>query len=140
MPLAPPVRRLDSNHDITGGAGIASYATGSEATAQRVRTTLLCILGEWWLDETVGVPWFAPEDPNDPDNVGVTPIMGGAGAPNLGYAETVLKAAILGIAGIATLDSFVMEFDHLTRALSVNASGTDVDGGAFTVAFQDPGP
>lgn len=140
MPIAPPVRRLDSNHDIQGGAGLANYATGSEATAQRVRTTLLCILGEWWLDQTVGVPWYAPEDPNSPDNTGVTPIMGGSGPPNLGYIEAVLKAAILGIDGIATLDSFVMNFDHRIRALSVSAGGTDVDGETFVVAIQDPGP
>lgn len=140
MAIAPPVRRLDSNHDITGGAGLASYATGSEATAQRVRTTILAILGEWWLDQTVGVPWCAPEDPNSPDNAGVTPIMGGSGGPNLSYAEAVLKAAILGVDGVATLDSFAMNFDHRTRALSVSASGTDVDGGTFAVAIQDPGP
>ncbi len=140
MPIAPPVRRLDQNHDISGGAGLANYATGSEATAQRIRTTLLAILGEWWLDQTVGVPWYAPEDPNSPDNVGVTSIMGGSGPPNLGYAEAVLKAAILGVDGVATLDSFAMSFDHVTRALSVSASGTDVDNGVFTVAFQDPGP
>jgi hypothetical protein len=140
MPIAPPVRRLDSNHDITGGAGLANYATGSEATAQRVRTTLLWVLGEWWLDATGGVPWFSPEEPSDPDYTGVAPIIGGSGAPNLGYNETVLKAAILGVVGVATLDSFAMTLDHLTRVLSVDASGTDVDGGVWTVAFQDPGP
>jgi hypothetical protein len=139
MPLAAPVRRLNANHDIQGG-GLAAYATGSEATAQRLRTTLLAILGEWWLDETIGVPWLGPEDPNDPNFTGVPTIMGGSGAPDLGYAEAVLKAAILGVDGVATLDSFTMDFDHQTRSLSVIAIGTDVDGGVFSTAIEDPGP
>lgn len=140
MPLAPPVRRLDSNHDVQFGRGAANIATGSESTAQRVRTALLLILNEYWLDATKGVPWFGPDDPNDPNNSGTPPIMGGAGGADLGYAEAVLKATILGVDGVATLDSFTMTLDHATRHLAVFAEGTDVDGGVFVVAIQDPGP
>jgi hypothetical protein len=139
MPLAAPVRRLNANHDIQGG-GLAAYATGSEATAQRVRTTLLAILGEWWLDETIGVPWLGPEDPNDPNFTGVPTIMGQPGAPDLGYAEAVIKAAILGIDGVESIDSFTMDFDHQTRTLSFSTNWVDEDGNVFPFALEDPGP
>ena len=39
--MSNPVRRLDRNHDPMWGKGTRDFATGSEATAQRLRTRLI---------------------------------------------------------------------------------------------------
>lgn len=49
--------KLDSNHDIIIGRG-ATRIGGVEQVAQLVKCRLLALLGEWKLDETVGIPWF----------------------------------------------------------------------------------
>lgn len=125
------VRRLDSNWDMTLGKGALNYASGAEATQQRVRANLLGLLGEWFLDTTFGVPWFAP----GPD--GSPPIMG---VPrNLQYAEAQIKKTILGTDGVQAITNFFMNFNTQTRALTVSVSGTTVDGNAFQVAAITPG-
>ena len=140
MAIALSIRRLDANGDMTFGDGLRNFATGSEATAQRIRTAPRILLAEWFLDITKGLPWFGTEDPDDPNFTGVTPILGAAGGANLAYAEALIKAYILLIEGVASLKSFVMEFDHQTRALAAAAFGIDVDGGQFEVEIQNPGP
>lgn len=129
-----PVRRLDSNHDMTFGRGLQNFATLAEATGQRVRTRLLLILGEFFLDTTAGVPWFQPDDGTSDTQ----PIMG---VPtDLGYTEATIKATILATDGIASITSFSMTLDSISRRLFVSAIGPCVDGGIFSVKLQDPGP
>lgn len=135
MPLAPGVRRLDSNHDCSFGRGQDNYATGSESTAQRVRTACLEIQGEWFMDVTAGIPWYPISDSAD-----TIPIMGAPGAPDLGYAEAVIKARILSVDGVASITSVSLVFDHVARKLFFSGEGTDVDGAVFQFALQDPGP
>jgi hypothetical protein len=124
------VRRLDKNHDMTFGGGLRNIAGGAEGTAQRLRCRLLMIQGEWFLDTSAGVPWWQPE------GNGVQPIMGAS--RNLQYAEAVLKTAILGTDGVATLESFSMSFNGTTRNLTVSASGTTVDGDDFNIVQVGP--
>jgi len=129
MPTAP-VRRLDANGDKTYGRGLANYATGAEATRQRLTSRLRLILGEWFLDTDAGIPWWQPEDS------GVRPIMGGR--PDFAYTEALVKAAILGTDGIATLRSFSMSFDSSTRRLTIQATVTTVDDDSITVSVVSP--
>ena len=48
------VRRLDPGHDMTFGQGLANYARDDEATAQAVKTRLLLLFNEWFLDTGAG--------------------------------------------------------------------------------------
>ena len=52
------VRRLDDDHDMTFGYGLGCIAERSEACAQNVKTRLLLLEGEWFMDLTAGVPWL----------------------------------------------------------------------------------
>jgi hypothetical protein len=53
------VRKLDSNNDYSFGNGEADFWINQpEGVAQKVQTRLLLFLGEWFLDQTVGTPWF----------------------------------------------------------------------------------
>ena len=116
------------------GRGLQNFATLAEATCQRVRTRLLLVLGEWFLDTTAGVPWFQPDD----GSASAQPFMGGPA--NLGYVEATLKAAVLATDGVASINSFSMTFDHISRKLFVSINANSVDGGVFSVKLQDPGP
>lgn len=113
-----PVRRLDANGDVMLGRGLASYLTGEDAVAQRLRSRLLLILGEWFVDTSAGVPWFQEEGSD------AQPILG---VPrNLAYAEAVIKEAILGTDGVASIESseegFVMTVDSQSRGLTVQTT------------------
>jgi hypothetical protein len=53
-------RRLDENHDMCFGRGIADYledTTGNPvAISQAIKTRLLLFLGEWWANTRDGLP------------------------------------------------------------------------------------
>lgn len=122
------IRRNDANNDRTFGAGLRNYASGSEAAIQRMKCRLRVVLGEWFLDTTEGVPWWQV------DTSTVRPIMG---APrDLRYAESVIKACILGTDGIASLVSFSSSFDTKTRKWSVSAKVITTDGDAASFANE----
>lgn len=126
----PTVRRLDKNHDMTFGRGFSNIATKAESTAQRVRCFLLLVLGEWFLDTGRGIPWFQAH------GSAVRPIVGGP--RDLAYAEAVIKAGILGIAGVASVATFSMAFDGTTRKLTAKATCIDDDGDIFNIVAVGP--
>ncbi len=49
-------RRLDADGDMVAGQGRNDFATGREAVAQAVKTRLWLLYGEWWEDQTDGLP------------------------------------------------------------------------------------
>ena len=101
------VRRLDSNHDMSFGHGVADMANEAESVAQRVQTRLLLLFSEWFLDTEVGVPYL--------QDVTIKPA-------NLPLAQAVVKRTILEIR------SFNMTLDRETRRLAINATVTNVYG------------
>lgn len=128
----PAVRRLGPTNDVTFGKGRANYATGSESTEQRVLCYLRGIGGEWFLDTGRFIPWIQAEDSN------TKPILGANGARDLGYAEALVKAGILGIEGVESIESFRMSFDVDNRHLSIDAVILDDDGNPIVLQQFDP--
>jgi len=126
------VRRLDRDNDATFGKGARNYASDSESTEQRLLCYLRGIGGEYFLDTTRFIPWFQAEDSD------VKPIMGANGPRDLAYAEALIKAGILGVDGIASLDSFSVSFDANTRHMSISAEVTDDDGNPIVLQQFDP--
>jgi hypothetical protein len=130
------VRRLtvdpnDGHRDICGGHGLQDFATGDEAIEQTVGCALRFVMGEWFLDADEGVPWY-PQP-----NASTRTILASFPA-DLGYAEALIKAAILGVPGVVSITSFAMNFDHNTRAATCTVDGVTEDGGTFTVAESIP--
>jgi hypothetical protein len=121
----PRVRRIDDAGDMLFGRGQASYLSGTEATAQRVRSALRLILGEVFYDTSAGVPTLPNVNADQP------PILGER--PNLSYARAVFTNAILGVEGVASVDSLLMTVDTRTRGLTVQADVFDVDGQLITL-------
>lgn len=128
----PRVRRLDANNDATFGKGSANYAEETESTEQR----LLCFLrgnaGEYFLDTDRFLPWIQAEGSD------VKPILGANGPRDIGYGEALVKAAILGLDGIASLQSFLLAFDPNVRHLSISGTVLDDDGNPIVLQQFDP--
>ena len=101
------VRRLDEGHDMTFGQGFANYAQDDEATAQAVKTRLLLLFNEWFLDTDAGVPHL--------QQIMVKP-------SNLPLAEAIIKRTIIETEGVAEIRSFRMLFDGETRRLTITAT------------------
>ncbi|QDH85508.1 hypothetical protein [Proteus phage vB_PmiP_RS51pmB] len=105
------VRKLDANHDWMFGRGQSDYHTASDAVAQRVKTTLLSITNDWFLDESHGIPWFDFWVKNPP----------------LMRMEIDIKSAILNIDGVERIDSFDLQITE-KRVCIIELSYTDAYG------------
>ncbi|MHB0973965.1 MAG: hypothetical protein ACYC0P_06960 [Thiobacillus sp.] len=98
---------------MTFGQGVANYARDEEATAQAVKTRLLLLFNEWFLDTSAGVPYL--------QQIMVKP-------PNLPLAEAIMKRTILLTEGVAEIRSFGMTFDRETRRLGIQATVVNIYG------------
>jgi hypothetical protein len=114
-------RRLDVNHDMTFGRGLANFARDAEATAQNVRTRLLLLQGEWFLDVDAGVPYL--------QRIAVKPA-------DFPFVESVIKQTILDTDGVASMESFEMEYDGTTRELIITTSLTDIYGNTINIQVR----
>lgn len=124
------VRRLDSTGDPTFGKGLQDCIGTSAATAQKCKCRLQLILGEWFLDTAAGIPWVVTDEGTE------KAILGEMGTAV--YGESLIKQAILGTAGIATLNELSLDFNHETRASYVRATVTTDDGDIETIEVTAP--
>lgn len=95
-PLAP-------NDLIVTEAGL-EIVTDALAVGQHVRQRLMTFVGEWFLDNRVGVPWLSR-------------IMARKFDPEL--AESVVKAEILKTDGVREITAFSVSFSKTTRGLNI---------------------
>jgi hypothetical protein len=107
------VRRLDAKHDMTFGHGNANIAQDQECVAQRVRTRLYLLQGEWFLDITAGMPWL--------QSIEGKPI-------NINYANARIKQEILNTDGVDSVLDFQSSLDRNKRLLSVTATVVTIYG------------
>jgi hypothetical protein len=112
------VRRVDQNGDWTFGAGRASYADRSESVAQRVKSRLLSLEGDWFLNLSHGLPWFdLIERPAD-----------------LARVERAVKGQILRTDGVSKITAFAMAADPITRRLTITTTIIDIYGVESTIS------
>lgn len=100
---------------ITGGQ--LELVSDLAAISQSIRTRLRFFLGEWFADESIGVPWF--------QSILVK-------APNLGAIRSTLRNEILATRGVASVTTFDFTFDGATRTLSVRFSAVADTGELIT--------
>lgn len=86
---------------------------GVDAVGQHIKQRLQLFLGEWFLSINDGVPWF--------QNILVK-------KPNLLLVEAILRDRVLSTPGLLELSSFDFGYDNTTRKLTVNFSGTTING------------
>lgn len=114
------------------GRGLSSYLTGVAATEQRVRSVLRLFLAEWFVNTDAGIPWTVPDESD------VRPILGVAF--NRSYSEAVIANAVLGTAGINSVESIEMTADHETRLGEVTVEVITDEGAALSITEAVPAP
>lgn len=77
---------------------------GQPLMQQRLKQSLIFFLGEWFLDETDGVPYYRDILKKSPDKITV---------------ESAFKTAILETPGVLELLEFNLTYDNPIRKLSV---------------------
>lgn len=103
--------------DMQFGLGVGPWLVNSpEAVAQAVRTRLLLIRGEWFLDKTEGTPW-------------TTEILG---VRTAGLYDKAIRSAILDTDGVSEITAYASQL--VNRGLNVQATITTIYG-AVTITF-----
>lgn len=108
--------KLDTNWDLelTADGSDLLLVDGVDAIAQDLTTRLRTFLGEWFLDKRVGMPYFQQ-------------ILGQK--PRLNLLNSIFANAILQTPGIiGPINDLVIEFDGVTRNLSVSFRCDTVEG------------
>lgn len=108
---------LDLNtHDITPGDYDLPLVRGVDLIRQRLKQRILTILGEWFLDTEIGLPWFQEfsEKGVDMDRV-----------------RALIIRQIVETEGVTDLVEFDLALDKRTRKMTVNfrvlADGSDIE-------------
>ena len=95
---------LDANGDL-------ALVDDGEEVAQHVKQRLDFFQGEWFLDQSLGLPWFQEILNARRYNNAIS---------NRAYAESFIKAEILETPGVTRLVEFSFSSDEVNRAATFN--------------------
>lgn len=127
-------RRLSSDHDYCFGRGLSDYLVDSvehpDAISQAIKTRLLLLLGEWWMDTKDGLPLWQKILGTRIRNKGVID----------GLLVTRIKGLTLpdGTKGIIGISNVVSSFDSTTREYSFSCV-VDTSFGKLIVTNKNQG-
>lgn len=115
------VRRLDDAWDMTFGHGLANYLKDSnDAIGQNIKSRLLLILGEWFLDTSDGTPWG---------------LILGRKRIDTGYIEAALRQRVAGTDGVVEITKFEMGINSGRRTAAVAVTVRTIYGTFVTVTI-----
>lgn len=104
-------RKLTASGDYSFGHRAADFLVNSPATvAQAIQTALELIQGEWFLDNTVGVPYF-------------TQIFG---YNTQSLYDSVIKQSILSVQGVQVIVAYSSNLNPVTRFLKITVTVTTI--------------
>lgn len=103
------VRELDKNHDWTFGHGLGNYLQSSDAIVQCVKTKLLALKRDWFLNRNDGIAWFDFLTKN----------------PNTKQLEVDVRTEIFKVDGVISIDEFDILLDTQTRESLIQITYTD---------------
>lgn len=102
--------KLDSkSHDIVLVNRDLSLLRDGDLVAQRIKQRLLTHLGEWFLDETIGLPW--------------NQLIFQKGFPVNLIRSYIIRTIVLTV-GIESLDTFELDVNSSTREMFVKFEAT----------------
>lgn len=108
-------RALSAMGDSTFGSGSTAFLVNSAATvAQAIKTRLLLMEGEWFLDVNEGTPYS-------------TQILGRGTSSTY---DRAIRDRIFGTEGVTGISSYSSSLSRPTRALAVNATVETIFGEA----------
>lgn len=108
-----PALKLDENNDLAIENNNLVLIDGSDLVKQLIIQRLKTFLGEWFLDKSVGIPYFQDILIKN---------------PNANVVTTLIKNEILKAEGVIELDSFSTDFNDGARQLSISFSVRTEDG------------
>jgi hypothetical protein len=92
-------------HDLDLSSNNIELIEGIDEIVQKLRIRYQFFLGEWFLDERVGIPYY--------EKILVK-------SPNLSDVNSILREVAVTTPGIAEVDRFDSEFDARTRELRID--------------------
>ena len=104
---------LDSDGDILIENNAMVLAEGDDAIVQQLTIRFRFVLGEWFLDIRLGIPYFGEILIKNPD---------------LSRVRGIFKQTILTTPGIDSLETFSLTFAGAERKLSVDFRARKTDG------------
>lgn len=105
-------------HDLSLTSGDLTVSQESDFIRQRVKQSLGLFSGEWFLDTSVGLPYYQYILVKNPD---------------LNLIEGLLRDAILSSPGIAELTRFEFDYNNSTRSMSVSFDAKCTNGQTITL-------
>lgn len=103
----------DSTWDLETSNADLVIITQREALRQFLKQRLQMFYGEWFLDSSLGVPYFQE-------------IM--TKQPSFEAVDAIFKRQILETPGITQLEEFNLEYDNATRSLSLGFRAKSTEG------------
>lgn len=102
-----------TNNDLDITNNELTLITGIDETSQNITVNLKTILGEWFLDESIGVPWL--------NEIFVK-------KNSLSQAQAILINQIKQTNGVKKINDIQFDFKNSTRQLSVSTRVQSEDG------------
>ncbi len=87
--------------------------SGTDAIRQNVIQRLKTYLGEWFLNNQIGIPYFQQILVKN---------------PNQGNIDAIFQDAIMGTPGIVSLNKYSLDHDRETRRLTIRFQATATEG------------
>jgi hypothetical protein len=112
---------LDNTGDIDVSLGEVRLTSGQQSIEQHLKSRLKTFLGEWFLDERVGVPYY--EKVFDRKH------------PDIQIIKSVFTREILKTPGVSEITDISLQIDTGTRELLVGVSVKSKEG-AFTLTLE----
>jgi hypothetical protein len=104
---------------VRANYGFTMTTNNTDWIMQKIRIKLRTFLGEWFLDTSVGIPFFEILEKN----------------PNTKLLEAIFKQKILEVAGVAEIVSFSLDYSGTTRTVkpvfSVKLQNGELIGGTI---------
>ena len=113
---------LDADGDLDFTDGELRLLTGADAIRQHLQIRFRTFLGEWHLDQRIGVPYFEHVFVKNPNPV---------------LLRSIFREVALGTPGVRVVARLDLDLDRVTRALSVSMSGNLDDGTPFDFEWRD---
>lgn len=114
--------KLDLTGDLDVTNGEVTLTSGIDSIIQDVAVRLKTFLGEWFLDQRVGIPYF--------QNILIK-------NPNLPVIQTIFQQAILETEGVLSITNFEFNFDTASRQLDISFEAKTDDLDTFIFEFSE---
>lgn len=99
--------KLNAQHDLMFKDNKLVIVDGINQKAQQIKVVLLTFLGEWFLDTTIGLPYFDEILTKNPDSTRI---------------QAIFRKKIMGVVGVKEVERLSLEFHRKERTLVVSFS------------------